>query len=55
MQNPNAAAAQMMQNNPYFRQAAQYVAQNGGDPKAAMEKLLKEQGADLSEVYNALR
>ena len=55
MQNPTAAAAQMVQGNPYFQRAAQYVAQNGGDPKAAMEKLLKEQGVDLGEVYNALR
>ena len=55
MQNPSAAAAQMVRNNPYFQQAAQYVAQNGGNEKAAMEKLLRERGVDPREVYDALR
>jgi hypothetical protein len=61
MGSPETITNYLTQNNPYFRQAAEYVAKNGGninnvdDIKSAMEKALKEQGKDIAETYNALR
>ena len=41
---------QMTQNNPAMSQALQYIKENGGDPKAACEKLATERGIDLKEL-----
>ena len=38
--NPQAALQYLVQQNPNMKQAIDYVNQNGGDPKAALEKLL---------------
>lgn len=35
--------------NPQFKQAMQYVNQNGGNPKDAFYKLAKEKGVDPDE------
>ena len=53
--NPQALVRQMMGQNPSMRQAMQYIQQNGGDPKAAAEKLAKERGIDLNAVMNHFR
>lgn len=41
---------QMMQNNPAMSQAMQYIKENGGDPKAACEKLATEKGINLHDL-----
>ena len=53
--NPQAALAQMMQNNPNYRQAVDYVKQNGGDPKKAFYTLAQENGLDPNEITNLFR
>lgn len=53
--NPQALVRQMMGQNPSMRQAMQYIQQNGGDPRAAAEKLAKERGIDLNAVMNHFR
>lgn len=53
--NPQAAFNVMVAQNPNMKKALDYVNSNGGDPKAATEKLLKESGIDLSEVMAMLK
>ena len=48
--NPQALMQQMMQNNPAMSQAMQYIKDNGGDPKAACEKLATEKGINLHDL-----
>ena len=49
--NPQALMQQMMQqNNPAMSQAMQYIKDNGGDPKAACEKLASEKGINLQDL-----
>ena len=48
--NPQALLSQMLQNNPAYTQAMEYVKQNGGDPKAAFEKLASEKGINPSDI-----
>ena len=51
MKNPQAMLENMMkQNNPALSQAMDYIKQNGGDPKAACEKLAAEKGFNLSDL-----
>ena len=38
------------QKNPQIQQAIDYVNSNGGDPKAAFEKLAAEKGIDPAEI-----
>lgn len=44
--NPQAFIQNMIQQNPQAQQAVKYVNENGGDPKAAFEKLAAERGID---------
>ena len=46
---------QMLSQNPAMKQAMQYVQQNGGDYKAAAEKLAQEKGVDLNQMLNNFR
>lgn len=56
MKNPQAMLEQMIaQRNPQFMQAMDYVKQNGGDPKAAFEKLAAEKGIDPAEVEKMIK
>lgn len=48
--NPQALLQQMMQSNPGFAQAMDYVKQHGNDPKAACEALAKEKGVNLHDL-----
>lgn len=51
VKNPQALLQQMLaQRNPQLQQALDYVQKNGGDPKAAFEKLAAEKGIDPAEV-----
>ena len=51
LQNPQAAMQQLIsQKNPQMMQAINYVKENGGDPKAAFEKLAAEKGIDPAEI-----
>ena len=48
---PQALLSQMMQQqNPGMMQALDYIKQNGGDPKAACEKLAAEKGINLKDL-----
>lgn len=40
----------MAQRNPQLQQAMDYVRNNGGDPKAAFQKLAAEKGFDPAEI-----
>ena len=54
-QDPQAMFGKMMQNNPGYQQAVNYVKQNGGDPKAAFYNLAKENGLDPNEITKMFR
>lgn len=45
----------MAQRNPQLQQAMDYVKNNGGDPKAAFEKLATEKGFDPAEIENMFK
>lgn len=45
----------MAERNPGMKQALDYVNQNGGDPKAAFEKLAQEQGLNPDEIMGMLQ
>lgn len=53
-QNPALALQQMAGNNPQLQQALQLVQQAGGDPKAAFEKLAKDNGIDPQQILSML-
>lgn len=56
VKNPQALLQQMLaQKNPQLQQAMDYVNQNGGDPKAAFEKLAAEKGIDPEEVMQMFK
>ena len=49
--NPETLLQNMMaQRNPQLQQAMDYVRNNGGDPKAAFQKLAAEKGFDPAEI-----
>ena len=51
LKNPQAYLEQMIaQKNPQFQQAIDYVKANGGDAKAAFEKLATEKGFNPAEI-----
>lgn len=52
---PQAMAQQMIMQNPALQRAMQYVRQNGGDPRAAAEKLMRENGIDINQIMNSLK
>ena len=54
-QNPQAMFNQMMANNPHYKQAVDFVNQNGGDPKKAFYSLAEQQGIDPNEVMRMFR
>lgn len=43
------------QKNPQMMQAIKYVQENGGDPKAAFEKLAAEKGINPAEIEQMLK
>ena len=55
LKNPQAYLEQMLaEKNPQLTQAMEYVKQNGGNPKAAFEKLAAERGinpADIEQMF----
>lgn len=52
----NALAQRLIENkNPALAKAYAYVNENGGDPTAALNKLLQENGIDPAEVANLLK
>ena len=54
-QNPAQALQQMAGNNPQLQQALQLVQQSGGDPKAAFEKLARDNGIDPQQILAFLK
>ena len=53
--NPALALQQMAGNNPMIQQAMQLVQQNGGDGKAAFEKLARDSGIDPNQILAMLK
>ena len=53
--NPQALLNNMIAQNPQMKQAIQYVNDNGGNPKAAFEKLAKEKGIDPDEIQKIIQ
>lgn len=53
--NPQAMMNQMIQSNPNYRKAMEYINQNGGDPKSAFYNLAQERGVDPNEILNMLK
>lgn len=52
--NPEALFNQMMSQNPNMKQAYNYVKQNGGDYKQALQTILNEQGLNPDEIVRQL-
>lgn len=48
--NPAELIKSMIEQNPAYKNALEYIQANGGDPKAAFEKLAREQGIDPGEI-----
>ena len=46
---------QMLQNNPNYQRAVDYVNQNGGDAKEAFYALAKQNGLDPNEILGIFR
>ena len=45
---PDAVFQNMISQNPAMQQAMLYIQQNGGDPKTACEKLMRDNGLDTN-------
>lgn len=44
-----------LQNMPQYKQAMDYINENGGDPKTAFYKLAKESGVDPNTILSQLQ
>lgn len=53
--NPDALLQMMIQQNPQMQKAVDYIKSNGGDPKAAFEKLASENGIDPNQIMQMLK
>ena len=52
--NPAALMQSLIQQNPEYKRAADYIQSCGGDPKKAFEQLAREKGIDPAEITAAL-
>ena len=52
--NPAELIKSMIAQNPAYKNALEYIQANGGDPKAAFEKLAREQGIDPGEISHMI-
>lgn len=52
--NPQMALNHLMSQNPNMKQALDYVNQNGGDPKQALNTLLRNNGVDPTEIMKMI-
>lgn len=52
--NSDYVLAQLINQNPMFRQVANYANSNGGTYKAAFEKLAREQGVDPASILKLI-
>lgn len=52
--NSDYVLAQLINQNPMFRQVANYASSNGGTYKAAFEKLAHEQGVDPASILKLI-
>lgn len=52
--NPQMMLNQMLAQNPNYKQAMQYIQQNGGDAKSAFYKLANERGIDPNDIIRQL-
>ena len=53
--NPAALMQTMIQQNPEYKRAADYIQSCGGDPKKAFEQLAREKGIDPAEIAAQLQ
>jgi hypothetical protein len=52
--NPAELIKSMIAQNPAYKNALEYIQANGGDPKAAFEKLAREKGIDPNEISHMI-
>ena len=53
--NPQAAIAQMLQNNPNMQKVNQLIQQNGGNAQKAFYSLAKQMGVDPNQILNMIK
>ena len=53
--NPNMMLQNLIRNNPQMREILNYINQNGGDPKAAFQKMAEEKGVNPDDVIKMLQ
>lgn len=53
--NPAALMQSLIQQNPEYKRAADYIQSCGGDPKKAFEQLAREKGIDPAEIAAQLQ
>lgn len=51
---PASAIQQMSANNPQMQQVLQYIQQNGGNPKAAFDAYVRQNGISQADAQNAI-
>ena len=49
-----SAIQQMSANNPQMQQVLQYIQQNGGNPKAAFDCYVRQNGISQQDAQNAI-
>ena len=54
-QNPQAAMAQMLQNNPQYSKLTQLLKENNGDAQQAFYSLANQMGMNGDEIINMLK
>ena len=55
VKNPAALMQSLIQQNPEYNRAADYIQSCGGDPKKAFEQLAREKGIDPEEIAAQLQ
>lgn len=55
VKNPAALMQSLIQQNPEYKRAADYIQSCGGDPKKAFEQLAREKGIDPAEIAAQLQ
>lgn len=53
--NPQAMMNQIIQSNPNYQNAMNYINQNGGDAKAAFYRMAQEKGVDPDDILNLFK
>jgi hypothetical protein len=54
-QRPAINPQQLLNNNPYYQEAVNYINQHGGDPKTAYYNACAERGRNPNDILSILR